>query len=276
MKLYCSILILFFATALTSDAGIRYEDLNAAVVAPCLAALQQSPDASTVTECANRLAQAALSQAPAERTATTQLSNLLRNLASAEQRLLQARLAVSKATQAASEAETRAQQWLKPNAFGHTSPALYHNAVNAGKQKCQAAEAELHAAREYYTLLLSTTNDTIQGLELAGKPEVSESLTAATSAIVERSKRTVPGETSEYGKQLVGGLALLGLIWMGSNMASQPSEAGNEQQDNTAMNQQFERNRRAAEERRQQQEAEQRAVNEQNARWAAERMRPFN
>ena len=266
---------LLLLSALAANAAIRYDDISVAVVAPCIAPLQNSPTQSTANQCAMSLTRASLQQTPQERTASQQLGNLISNLMGAEQRLLRARKEVPKAAQAARDAESRAQAWLKPNAFGSVNQVAYQNAVNAAQQIRPRADAELNAARENFSLLMRTTADTIQGLEQAHKREVSEPLDVAMQAVGERSKQSVPGENAEFTNQLAGGLAILGLLWVGSKLMSEGSSS--QATSNPIRGSGMSSQQRYAEDEkvRQAKKTEDRLINEQQARWRAETMRPF-
>lgn len=266
--------------SVAAHAGLRYENLDAAAVGRCLAPLSQSADAATARACANDLGSLSTTQPTAQSTATFQLSCLITNLLDAETTLMHARQGIFEADKQARAAEADSRQWLKPNAFGHTNPTIYHNSRNVGQSIRQQAASRRDAAQAHYHHLMNAGHETVNGLEQVGHTRISGPLSSAINAIASRTGKSLPSEKEEIAGTVLGLAAIAGLLWVGSEILGGSSRSDDQGELNRQMqmNEQIQRNRardEAADQARRD-AAERAAIEAQHARWRAESMRPFN
>ena len=274
-------ILIVLAFSITAQAGIRFEDVDAPAVASCIAPLKQNPDADTARLCSASLSQLAFTQPSAQRAASSQVANLITNLFGAEQSYLQARNAITQAEQDARAAEVDARRWLQRNGFGHNNPTLYNNAKNNGQTIRQRAVQNRQAAQSHLAHMLNAGRETVAGLEQVGMSAVSEPLSFAVSAISRRSQQSLPAERDQLANQVLGAVAIAGLLWAGSKLLGGASSNDSSAQDQASQNL---ANDQILQQRHQYQEekdardraAENRAIEAQHAAWRAENMRPFN
>jgi hypothetical protein len=142
---------------------------------------------SSAIQAVENLTGIATTQTGSSRQFVVDLANLVKNLYRGEHQLQQLVTNVGETDKRAAEKEKKAQQWLRPNAFGSIRKDLYINDMkNAALMRQQARDA-INTARSSLAYTLRLTDEALKNWEVSDKAEVCPPLRASMEKIASRS-----------------------------------------------------------------------------------------
>ncbi len=234
----------------------------------CLDSLQD-PTLDNAVETARQLRKLADSQQGQEKAATEKLITELRNLFYGELVVTTAKKNRVAAEQQAAAKEKAAAGLLRPNVFGSVNRIGHQNALKEAQSLRANSRQQLEQAKQKLVEAVQVTDVAIQSYGRDGQKEVKATLEHATKAVVARSLQKSSLEDGDFNRQVLGALAIMGLmIWASSNSSDYRPQASNV---DPGLQAQIDRNRdRDEEARREQSRRDDAAAAQQRQRWADE------
>lgn len=237
----------------------------------CLDSLRD-PTLDNAVETARQLRTLADSQQGQEKAATEKLITEVRNLFYGELVVTTAKKNRIAAEQQAAAKEKAAASWLRPNVFGSVNRNGHQKALKEAQSLRASSRQQMEQAKQKLVEAVRATDAAIQSYDRAGQKEVKATLENATKAVVARSLQSSflgSGEEGEFNRQVLGALAVMGLmIWASSNSNNYRPQASNV---NPGLQDQIARSRERDEEaRREQSRRDDAAADQQRQRWAEE------